>query len=104
MDGNAFEFLQEWYSGQCDGDWEHQYGVEIGTIDNPGWRVRVDLQGTALDGCRLDIVRFENADDDWLRYWSDGTRFEAAAGPRSLARAVEAFRSFALRESDGGKT
>ena len=23
--------------------WEHQYGVKKGTLDNPGWRVKIDL-------------------------------------------------------------
>jgi hypothetical protein len=29
--------LQQWYLAQCDGDWEHEWGVQIGTLDNPGW-------------------------------------------------------------------
>lgn len=40
--------LSEWYRAQCDGDWEHRYGVRIETCDNPGWIVRIDLTGTAL--------------------------------------------------------
>jgi hypothetical protein len=27
----------EWYTKQCNGDWEHSYGIRIDTIDNPGW-------------------------------------------------------------------
>lgn len=42
--------LERWYAAQCNGDWEHQHGVEIGTLDNPGWSVRVSLAGTALAG------------------------------------------------------
>jgi len=34
--------LQAWYVVQCDGDWEHTYGVKIETLDNPGWMLRVD--------------------------------------------------------------
>ncbi|HET6573389.1 MAG TPA: immunity 53 family protein [Fimbriiglobus sp.] len=41
--------LQQWYAAQCDGDWEHQYGVLIETLDNPGWRVKIDLAGTVLE-------------------------------------------------------
>jgi hypothetical protein len=30
-------WLQAWYAEQCDGDWEHQFGVSVETLDNPGW-------------------------------------------------------------------
>jgi len=39
-------WLQQWYLQQCDGDWEHGYGLHIGTLDNPGWTVDVNLAGT----------------------------------------------------------
>ena len=41
--------LQKWYSDQCNGEWEHQRGVTIVTCDNPGWWVKIDLAGTALE-------------------------------------------------------
>jgi hypothetical protein len=33
------EQIQGWYAAQCNGDWEHRYGVSIDTLDNPGWSV-----------------------------------------------------------------
>src|ERR1700682_6352449 len=41
--------LQDWYTAHRDGDWEHQYGVTIESLDNPGWWVRIDLQQTELE-------------------------------------------------------
>jgi len=38
--------LEDWYASVCDGDWEHTYGVKIGTLDNPGWTVDIDLRQT----------------------------------------------------------
>jgi len=46
---NALSELQKWYFAQCDGDWEHSYGVRIDTVDNPGWTLEIDLVGTNLD-------------------------------------------------------
>lgn len=40
--------LQAWYTNQCNGDWEHSYGIHIESCDNPGWWVKVNLLGTAL--------------------------------------------------------
>ena len=47
--------LEEWYARQCNGDWEHHYGVRVETIDNPGWRVRIDLAETRKDGCAAGL-------------------------------------------------
>ncbi len=29
-------WVQRWYLDQCDGEWEHEWGVKIDTLDNPG--------------------------------------------------------------------
>ncbi|GHB54781.1 hypothetical protein GCM10010331_48120 [Streptomyces xanthochromogenes] len=34
---NVLDRLQSWYSAQCNGDWEHEWGIKIDTLDNPGW-------------------------------------------------------------------
>jgi len=43
------EQIQAWYAAQCNGDWEHQYGISIDTLDNPGWCVTIDLTRTSLE-------------------------------------------------------
>jgi Immunity protein 53 len=50
----ALTWLQAWYAARCDGDWEHGYGVAIQTLDNPGWSLRINLEGTMLEGRSLD--------------------------------------------------
>ena len=42
--------LQKWYSANCNGDWEHSFGVVIETLDNPRWLVKIDVEETSLDG------------------------------------------------------
>ena len=42
--------LQLWYAAQCNGDWEHQSGIRVGTLDNPGWSVEINLVDTPLEG------------------------------------------------------
>jgi Immunity protein 53 len=87
---NALAQLQEWYVAQCNGDWEHTYGVSIGTLDNPGWTLEVELTGTALEAQRFDPVAHgvvaDTLDDeqDWLSCEVKGAKFIAAGGPRKL--------------------
>jgi hypothetical protein len=45
---STLEALQRWYAGHCDGEREHHHGITIQTCDNPGWWVKVDLEGTEL--------------------------------------------------------
>jgi hypothetical protein len=41
--------LAAWFQKQCNGDWEHHYGITIRSSDNPGWWVTIDLRGTPLE-------------------------------------------------------
>ena len=83
--------LEQWYARQCDGDWEHHRGVEISTLDNPGWRVQIDLVGTIRQGASLATVKIERTERDWIFYWVDANRFHIACGPENLSEAVELF-------------
>lgn len=33
------DWLSNWHKLNCNGDWEHTYGIKIETLDNPGWLV-----------------------------------------------------------------
>ena len=41
-------WLENWYSSQCDGSWVHFYGITIATLANPGSAVEIDLCETEL--------------------------------------------------------
>ena len=64
----ALLILQNWFANNCNGDWEHEYGVKIETIDNPGWCVKIELAGTPLE----DFVFFKNEDkNSFYNQWFD---------------------------------
>ena len=101
-------WLTEWYEQQCDGDWEHGYGVRIETLDNPGWSLRIDLSGTALEAVDFKEERvglgkdaIEN-DDDWFGYRKDEkeTEFQAVGGPKYLPAMVARFRRWATDSAE----
>jgi Immunity protein 53 len=48
LDMDTLQDLQRWSHSQRDSDGEHGYRVEIGTLDNPGWRVSINLVDTSL--------------------------------------------------------
>jgi len=88
---SALERLEKWYVARCDGLWEHAWGVEIGTLDNPGWSVTIDLNDTRKQGALLDWVTIERTEHDWIFYRVAENRFEIRCGPANLSEAVTLF-------------
>jgi hypothetical protein len=88
--------LQNWYATQCDGDWEHQDGIEIITLDNPGWRVAISLRDTRLADVVFEPIEENYANEaEWLRCWVDERKFHAAGGALMLSRILRIFLDWA---------
>ena len=87
----AISLLEKWYVRHCNGDWEHQWGVSIETLDNPGWRMKIDLRETRAENRVLEKIRVERSENDWLIYWAEKDRFEVACGPLNLSEAIQIF-------------
>jgi hypothetical protein len=100
---SEIEWLMNWYFSNCNDDWEHQYGVKIDTIDNPGWTLTVDLSGTSLFDREFQQVDHNIADADKgldipVSWWScriEDHQFRAACGPKDLVAILEIFRAWA---------
>ena len=93
--GNVLAWLQGWYTHHCDGDWEHSFGIDITTLDNPGWRVRVNLEDTALDDRQFAPITRETSEHEWLHCRVQGKVFEGAGGAHQLGAILEVFRAWA---------
>jgi len=91
--------LQEWFAANCDGEWEHEHGITIDTIDNPGWRLRIDLQETSLIGMKFESVEVERSELDWIHCRVEKDAFVAFGGPRNLQEMVETFETWRLSKS-----
>ena len=94
----ALDWLMQWYQAQCDGDWEHGAGVVIETLDNPGWSIKIDLNGTPLDGQALERLThdYKHA-TEWWTCWTQDNQFHGAGGPQQLGSIIGAFRAWAER-------
>ena len=40
---SIIQWLQDWTKSQIDGDWEHELGISISMLDNPGWILSADV-------------------------------------------------------------
>lgn len=88
---NVLAELQSWYAAQCNRDWEHERGIEIGTLDNPGWRLTINLEGTTLEHVPFSEASNLEPEVDWFRCWIQDGKFQAAGGPFMLERMLRIF-------------
>jgi len=93
--------LKLWFAAHCDGEWEHDRGISITTTDNPGWWVKVALDGTKLAG-RDFIPVSENIDPGghpcasrWLHCSIADGQWQGAGDETRLDEILEIFLTWA---------
>jgi hypothetical protein len=89
--GDYIAWIQKWYAAQCDDEWEHQYGCSIGTLDNPGWSVTIELKGTDLMNRPFEPITHLEPERAWISCKVVENRFEARGGPHMLAELLGTF-------------
>ena len=93
--------LQEWYFSQCDDEWEHEFGVKIETLDNPGWSVIIDLENTDLESLEFTPIKYgigegsEPKDNHWLDCQVIDNHFKGYGGPFKLEEIIKVFLNWA---------
>jgi Immunity protein 53 len=94
---DELERIQNWYLSHCDGDWEHDFGIRIGTLDNPGWTLEVNLLDTELVGKEFATVTRGDSDEDtdWGFCKMESNKFTGAGGSKNLTELLRIFLEFA---------
>ncbi|MBL0319037.1 MAG: hypothetical protein IPP74_07090 [Alphaproteobacteria bacterium] len=88
----SLNWLMSWYASHCNGDWEHMYGVIISTLDNPGWRVKIELTDTKLENLSINRQTYETSETDWYTFIIKDQVFDATGDPTKLEILIESFR------------
>jgi hypothetical protein len=94
---SELDWVQQWYRAQCNGVWEHSFGVKIDTLDNPGWAVTIDLNATPLEHVSMDTVFRDDGPGDWIRLEVKGAQFLGRGDPSKLGAILDAFQRWARR-------
>jgi hypothetical protein len=93
MEDSLFKWIQNWYLSQCDGDWEHEYGIKIDTLDNPGWYIKIDIVKLEYNK-NIKNIFIEKSDDDWFSYEINDNCFKASGDPNKLEFLLQLFKKF----------
>jgi hypothetical protein len=86
--------LDEWYVEQCDGVWEHGSGIEITSVDNPGWMVTINLRDTSFQDTPFNSIYVNNGKTDWLNCLKKDDEFSGAGDPSKLPVILQHFLTF----------
>lgn len=86
--------IQNWYKSNCDGDWEHSYGVLIETLDNPGWSVEIDLINTPCADKKFAEINIDKGDSDWITCKISDNKFLGSGDPDKLEAILKIFLDF----------
>lgn len=93
--------LEEWYLSQCNEGWEHAYGIEIGTLDNPGWFLKIDLADTDIASKEYKEHSYGLAEvgrtsgNDWIVTKLEDRKFVGYGGPQKLDELIKLFLAWA---------
>jgi len=84
MKVEIMQWLEEWVVNNCDGDWEHSQGIQVSTLDNPGWSLSINLEGTILEEKHFEPIKIERSDTDWIHCNVQETTFRGFCGVRNM--------------------
>ncbi len=85
--------LNDWFISHCDGDWEHGAGIRLSTLDNPGWRLEIEIPDdlyTDPSGFR-EIVSEWISDKDWIKIIISGGVYDGVGDPAKLRRIITTY-------------
>ena len=94
----VLNWLQKWYISNCDGYWEHLYGVKIDTLDNPGWIVKIDLMDTPIEQKEFDKVTKYISDDNWIHCMVKDGVFDGGGDSNKLEEILLIFKNWVENE------
>ena len=91
---NDITWLEAWYQHNCDGYWEQSYGIQIETLDNPGWHVKIDLSETNYVNLTPIELRQDIGNNDWIRCSIVDGIFNGYGDCNKLGRIIKTFRKW----------
>lgn len=88
------EWLETWYARNCDGSWEHSYGIKIETLDNPGWYVKIDLNETDYANLNPEEIIRDMGDNNWMHCSITDGIFKGYGDSMKLNQIIETFKKW----------
>ncbi len=92
------QWLSIWFQKYCDGEREQQYGIDIQTLDNPGWSVKIDLHDTPFSCIPFTQVEREWEVNHWISCFVRNECFWGFCGMDDLNETINIFKEWINQE------
>lgn len=87
-------WLDNFFANLCDGEWESEYGLTIESVNNPGWMVRIDLDGTGLNPSSFRPVTDQRNERNWVECKVQDGVWLGGGGLGNLDEVLSIFRAW----------
>ena len=92
--------IQKWYASNCDGEWEHEFGLTVETMDNPGWSVTIDLDDTNLEGKEFQPIKNLQSEETWIDCQVEDNKFRGFGDPSRFEEILSIFLDWAKSQNE----
>lgn len=89
---DILDWIQNWFKDNCNGEWEHHGGIQITTLDNPGWDVEIDISNTSIANLTIEWILNENGAQDWYGVKIENQKFNASGDSGKLTFLLSLFK------------
>jgi hypothetical protein len=89
---SMIDWLSDWFKLECNGDWEHENGISISTVDNPGWSITIDLRDTSLENEEIVSDLVEINENDWFFFEVKNKKFRGGGDLSKLNFLISKFK------------
>jgi hypothetical protein len=86
------DWIQDWFKDNCDGEWERGQGIQITTLEDPGWEVEIDISTTSIANLELDWILNEVSANDWYGVKIENQKFSASGDAGKLEFLLNLFK------------
>src|SRR4051812_41844163 len=106
-------WIESWREKYFDRNWETENGLEISTVSNPGWVVKIDLCGTSVEHITYDSGLVENSSEyiddatstiftrhDWYNISVKGGVFKGSGDNRKLKFILSEFKRLCIEHGE----
>ncbi len=95
MDESDFIWLSKWYKSHCTDDYKNDGIIHVGTLDNPGWALDINLENTELERKKFPALLVNRSENNWLHCKIVNNKFIGDCGPLNFSEIIYIFRHWA---------
>lgn len=91
---NYLSWLMKWFENNCNGEWEHYSQVNIYTLDNPGWGIKINLIDTDMEEKEFETLQEYINDNDWIHCSKKDGLFKGGGDCGKLEKIIKIFKEW----------